>query len=719
MNKNISKLFKKLEHFFFTVFFIHVAVHVVFYGVFGERHSFVESVLSFWGYVKSFYLPVALTILFFHFLFLKITPSQLYSYYRVNLKKAKEFYSSPVTFIKRELKISDFLEEIHQSRSDYSGALIDKIFVPPDEFNEIERELKNNKFVIITGTAGYGKTYTALRLLWERYNEGYIPRWVSGKEPRQREEGRDLLANIDVLLKPRHIIYFEDPFGKTKYERSDDLKGRINFIIDSVKSKEDVYVILTSRKDVFEEFEKESYSIEEIKKFEKELNIINPSYSYEKKKKILEKWAEEKECTWLRDEKLKDVVFQSLDDRERLPTPLSIHDFAIATEKIKEGRELEQKVKTYSKAVEKAFADEIIGLYESGRKDKALFLSFIFVSQYFEVDFVKQLYEKLKKENFEDFEKILKEEHRVKIGKLLLAENRTLEFSHPLYFNALAYILGHAGCKNIFCEVLKELSHHTAVVGYVSWSVVENFVKLPEDVRNLLFELAEKDEAGMAVAWAVARNFDKLPEDVMGKLLLKLSENAQAGWYVAWALVGNFNKLPENARGLLFKLAEKKEAAGGLALAIVNNLDMFSRDVGYNLLFKLSENDAAVGAITWAITKNFNRLPDDVRNKLSFKPSEKDVSAWTIAQAVVGNFYKLPEDVRNLLTKLAIKNGDAGAVAMATARNLDKIPEDVRNLLTKLAGEDKFAENVAMAVAENFGKLPEGLRNKLLIQLPG
>ncbi len=56
---------------------------------------------------------------------------------------------------------------------------------------------------------------------------------------------------------------------------------------------------------------------------------------------------------------------------------------------------------------------------------------------------------------------------------------------------------------------------------WVVWAVARNFGKLPEDVRNLLFKLSEKDAAAGAVAWAVAKNFDKLPEDIRNKLKYK------------------------------------------------------------------------------------------------------------------------------------------------------------------------------------------------------
>ncbi|PKP60424.1 MAG: hypothetical protein CVT88_03150, partial [Candidatus Altiarchaeales archaeon HGW-Altiarchaeales-1] len=377
--------------------------------------------------------------------------------------KEKHFYYVKKELIEREEKISDFLKEIRQSRSDFSGALIDRIFVKPDEYDEIKKSLKNNRIVFITGTAGYGKTYLAIKLLWEKYDdEGYIPRWISigsGSEKEITEVAKELI-DIEKHLKPKHIIYFEDPFGKTKtvYERRDVLRERIKAIINSVKNTKDCYVIITSRKDVFEKFKEESYSIEEIEKFEKELNIMAPSYSYDKRKEILEKWAEEKGCKWLKDEKLRNIVFDFIGDKGKLPVPHNIHDFVEATIEINDETELRKKIKVYSQEGEKAFADEITGLYKSDRKDRMLFLSFILVSENFEKEFIKQEYENLKEENFEDFEKILKEEYRVIPTIWGVGEKEILKFAHPSYSQAIPYVLEDVVCRKIFCNVLKELA---------------------------------------------------------------------------------------------------------------------------------------------------------------------------------------------------------------------------------------------------------------------
>jgi hypothetical protein len=253
--------------------------------------------------------------------------------------------------------------------------------------------LKEKRIVFITGTQEYGKTFTAVRLMWEYYNSGYGPGWIKGGELAERIKVRERLEDISAELKPGHIVYFEDPFGKTRYERREGLEREIGTIIDTLRQVEDVYVIITSREEVFKEFEEEKISVKELKEFEKKLNVKKPSYDYEKRKQILLNWAEGGNCKWLGNKELKGLVLEAIKDEKILPTPLSIKDFAVATLDIEKESELKEKIEEKSKETAKAFAKEIKNMSD----DKILFLSFPFISNYFEVEFVRETYQELVK----------------------------------------------------------------------------------------------------------------------------------------------------------------------------------------------------------------------------------------------------------------------------------------------------------------------------------
>jgi hypothetical protein len=642
--------------------------------------------------------------------------------------EGKTFYLSSLEKIIQRCKVFEFLDEIGIPGSKLYNR-IDDLYVPPLEYEDIRKSLEKERIVFITGTAEYGKTYTAIRLLWEYFNKSHEPKWIKGGEERERGKVRERFEDIERELKPNHIIYFEDPFGKIKYEKREGLERKIGTIIDCVKNVKEAYVIITSREEVFKEFEEEHLSSVELKEFEKKLNIKKPSYNYAKTKEILFKWSESKDCKWLKNVYLKNKVLEYLKKERYLPTPLSIKGFVFSTIDIIEEYGLIKQIKEKSKETARSFAEEI----ENMSYDKILFLSFPFISSNFTVDFVKTQYEKLVKELKIDgqrievpleFDQILDWflGDKIAVGPSWDRKRLVLRFSHPSYSEALEYLLINKKVEftwineHIFSPVLMYLSEKDEATVEVAWTVAYNFDKLPEKVKNLLFQLSEKDKGAVEVAWAVAYNFDKLPEKVKN-LLFQLSEKDEATWIVAWAVAYNFDKLPDKVQNLLFTLAEKDKAAGEVARAVVDNFDKLPDKV-QNLLFKLSENDEAAWHVAWAVVQNFDKLPEKVRNLL-FKLSEKDKDARAVVWAVARNFDKLPDKVRDeLLLKLSEKDEAAGTVARAVARNFDKLPEEVRNeLLLKLSEKDKSAGAVARAVADNFDKFPEKVRNELLLKL--
>lgn len=219
--------------------------------------------------------------------------------------REKTFFAMNLQEIWERCKIFEFLERMGIAGSKLYDR-INELYVPPIEYKELKQALEKERIVFITGTAEYGKTYTAVRLLWEYFgSKEYVPRWIIGGEARERIEVRKRLEEIERELKEHRIIYFEDPFGKTKYEKRERIEREIGTIIDCVHNIEDVYVIITTRDEVFKEFEKEHLSSIELEKFQKKINIKRPSYDSEKRKEILLKWAEAKDCKWLEDNGLK------------------------------------------------------------------------------------------------------------------------------------------------------------------------------------------------------------------------------------------------------------------------------------------------------------------------------------------------------------------------------------------------------------------------------
>jgi len=589
------------------------------------------------------------------------------------------FYIGDIDKIKERGKVYEFLSKIGYDFSKRYDR-IDEIYVPPIEYNDIKKNLKEKRIVFITGTPEYGKTFTALRLMWEYYIIGYEPKWIKGAERDQRIKVRERLEEIRAELKPKSIIYFEDPFGKTEYERRESIEREIGSIIDCINNYKDVYVIITSREEVFKEFKKEKISFNLLDVYENIISIKKPSYDYKKRKKILLNWANNENCKWYNNRMLRNLIITAIRDKKILPTPLSMHDFVIATKDINKEYKLRDILSKKSEETAKGFAKEI----ENMTDDKILFILILLVSDYFRVEFVKNVYEELVKElgiiDAYEFDRILGWFRNDKID----VSNNRLKISHPSYLQALEYLL---------------------LVNKYNTRINSLF-------SNVILKLSEKNEGTWAVAWIIAEYYDKLPENIK-RLLFVYSKKDETIEEVVWAIAGNYCKLPKRVRRLLFKISENYKAAREVVLAIIEYYDELPKDDRDRLLLKLSENDDSVSDVAWILAGNYYKISKKVRNRLLLILAEKDEVSWDIALILEDKFNEIPKYIRNnMLMVLSYKKEVANIVVGIIDKKYEEIPEYyVKEVLLNLCLECGEKEIVEQFIKDNYERLAYEVRD--------
>lgn len=664
-------------------------------------------------------------------------------------------YYLPLDVVDREEKINSFFRYINQPKSDYCGNLIDEIYIEPDEFDEIVNKLTTDRFVFITGPPGYGKTYTAIRLLWNWFLKGITPIWVDGAEFQHRERARQILANIDSKLQSKYIFYFEDPFGKIEYENRDDLIQKCDFIFNSIKNKEQVFVVITSRKDIFEEFERRCFSHSQIKSLEKELNIVHPSYGYYKRTKILRIWAEEKKCKWITNRDIIHLICNSIWDISLLPTPLSIHDFIIATQNIDDELTINKEIERFSNATEKIFADEIIGLYESKRYDRILLLSLIFISK----DMTRSLsnpivlknlrpvYERLRRESFKDIDTLIMEEHRIEIRSYYI------KFSHPLYYNAFLYLLDHPGIKHIIIEVINDCVRNSYLMEGIEHILIKYYNKFPPNIQNLLFKLIEdeisyynlfndlriynsalplkvfnkliilaskKDTATNSGFKFIEENYNSLDQKIKFELLVNLSKYADENSTLATILERDFDLLPVHVRNLLLiNLVNFPVSSKSIEKVLKKKYSQISVKTRNEILYRWSE----VGSKSYYASAFLNDHYFEISKKFRMKLLLRLSYSWWGPDCIANLFFKiyleLPESLKeNLLINLSYSCYSSKIVKKIILQNFSTVSESsLYRILKVLSRADDTAKNAAIIIYKKFDMINPNLRNYLIYPL--
>ena len=306
---------------------------------------------------------------------------------KITLTPDLHIFVADASAILKRIQLINFLKTIGTTNDGAYGR-IDSIFVAPNEYEAIRALLEKKKIVILIGDPEIGKTYCAIQLMWEYYQKGYIPIWEAGGEPPQRERIRRKIS--DCQVKQGSVTYYEDIFGKTKFEDREDLRRNIATFLNKVEQTK-CRVILSSRENVFTEFEKEKLSQSDLRQYLIQMALMKPSYSKEKMYEMLALWAIQFRCRWLTNNSLARTIIHLA--TKSLTTPLALKDFASESANYSDIDTLLSIIKNKSMETKSSFAEEIAHM----SKECRLFFSLLCLLQPVQPAKIEVLYSDISK----------------------------------------------------------------------------------------------------------------------------------------------------------------------------------------------------------------------------------------------------------------------------------------------------------------------------------
>jgi hypothetical protein len=392
------------------------------------------------------------------------------------------YYNINVNYILDRGKFIEFLTLIGKKNSGIYDYL-NEIYVKPNGFDNIVKKLENEKIIFITGSPEYGKTYTAAYLLWKYFQKGCNPIWFSGEEKNDRYEIRKKMNDIEMILKEKSIIYFEDAFGRFIYEPNELLERKIGDIIDNIKNFQDVYIIITSREEVFKKLEKGRKVNLDIKKIKNIINIKNHSYNYNKKLNILLNWAKAKKCRWLNNEN-KYMIYNLLNNNTILPSPLSIKSFVMATINITDIKEIKKIMDNKSIDVFEEFSIELNNM----SNDKLIFLFLTFIEE-LQIKQIKKIYNNVIKKyqikNPLNFDAMID----WFIDDIIDIKKNKLIFSHSTYYKSFEFLLKNKTniiLNNIIDYIIKKIFNDSIYSKKIGNFIATNYELLPIKSQKII-----------------------------------------------------------------------------------------------------------------------------------------------------------------------------------------------------------------------------------------
>ena len=469
------------------------------------------------------------------------------------------YYTLDMNFVKNVYNLSMFLNTIGIIDNPIYNR-IDYLFVPPLEYCDIFNFLSEKRILFLTGSPEFGKTYTAIYLLFRYFEKGYIPRWIHGEELHRRIEVRDALDNISAFLKPKHIIYFEDPFGKIEYEKRESLERDINTIINYVESLKDVYVIITSREEIFKKFKIETASRIILEQYEKKINLFKPSYDQHKKEEILEKWAEYNNCKWVFNQNLKGFVHWIINYyKELLPTPLSIKDFTFVSKNTRDEEQLYKLLKRKSLETSIVFGKEISAMSDN----KKLFLGILMITDPIDLSdfnlYFNQLKSELKISSLESFNDIIEwfngDKITIKTSEDFDPPYESITFTHPSYLEAVDFLLQEDKIfRKFFIKCLDYLVKKEETLENVSKALNHNYIHLPMELRHeLLLDLSNYYVCLEDIIPIFLKIFNNLDEDLRDEILRNIMRYEEYEEDIYLLITENYRSIPNDIKREFWK----------------------------------------------------------------------------------------------------------------------------------------------------------------------
>ncbi|WP_166384860.1 restriction endonuclease [Polaribacter sp. 11A2H] len=157
-----------------------------------------------------------------------------------------------------------------------------RLFVPTFSYFHSLEKLKENKFVIITGEPGVGKTTISDMVIYDFIKRDYEINIIY-----------DSISEIEETInldKSKQVFYFDDFLGHTQAEISKS-KAAENYllkIINLIEGSENKFLVLNTRKFILSSFLEESERLNKSDILEKESKVEVKAYSYGVKRRILD-----------------------------------------------------------------------------------------------------------------------------------------------------------------------------------------------------------------------------------------------------------------------------------------------------------------------------------------------------------------------------------------------------------------------------------------------
>ena len=607
---------------------------------------------------------------------------------------------------------------------------IDRFFVPPIEFDAIEKKLREKHVIFLLGPHGSGKTFMAVFLLWKLFREGIDPVWVRWGMIDEDQVRMQLLANPLSMLEGNTCTYIEDPFGKVQYGwgvlfDKHQLMDLVDFFARGFDAGKKTYLILTSSLDVYKEFEASLWP-EEFAFLQEKAHFFSINYREVDFREILNRWGEHFSCPWMKSDVITNKVFESLHDRVADLTPLKLKDIAYFS---RQAADISVPISLFNSTADNPVGVAVNGISRLPWLQKA-FLARFFISPLisqktfknylntYSASFYNFLF-KPSKPQVDSIDELVDEFKDVLINKF---GNDTLELTSPGHFEVLSALLKRdPEFANIFHNWLSLLFQNKIGLPNLFWTMIRHYPDLKSKAQKMILKFNLNGNEGDCddLAIPILFNYQHLPSNIRDLLLPLVNampprsagRDALSSYQLCLALDRAFLDLPSTVREAIILALQDKRGASEIGWMLVYYHELLSPAL-QQLPFKLITDHEIGPHVAFGIGYLFHKIPKEMQALAWDAAKGEDIVQRMLASGLFRNLRRLTAEAYTLLVELAQRNM-LGLTFSRWKEWINNSPSDLDAFLKRVAQEPKAIPEVANFIINNYSSLPESTRSLL------
>jgi hypothetical protein len=637
----------------------------------------------------------------------------------------------------RELDRNTFLTKIDYPNHEIYGN-IDQFFVPPVGFEIIEKKFREKRIIFLLGSHGCGKTFMAVKLLWNLFKDGINPVWVKwGMIDADLVRGK-LFFNPQSILTENTCTYIEDPFGKIQYGWDQwfdyhELLDLVDFFARGLDNKANTYLIITSSSDVYKEFEA-TLLPENLAFLKANANLVTFDYQLPEFREMLTRWARYFACPWMDHDVSTKEVLRALNADIGHVSPLALKDVAFLS---RHAAECSIPISFLEAQAHDPYGAAARGISMLSWQKKA-FIARFFISP--RID--KKRAEACLNAFSASIEKprILSGKNHVSSIDALIGEFKdvfinefdgVLELTTAGHFEVLDVLLDDcAEFADIFNQWLSFLALHGAGIPNLLWTAVRHYSRLKSESKRIVlgFHPGKVEGSDDDLAIPILMNYEHLPPIVQDLLIPQVDalyvhskgDDRRSAYQVSLALYRKFPSLPTSVREALLGILTLNPSASEVPWIAVYYYDQLSLE-GKQLPFKLIHDHEFAPHLAFNIGYLFHKLPDTVQALAWIAAKGDEHVQPMLSMGLFRNFSNLPPEARSLLVELAQRDMLRAKLMSCQRGEWARIPaEDLDSLLRATSQSVKSLPSVAAFIINHYNYLPKSTQSLVfeLLDLP-